>query len=179
MLTFRNIIYVPNQNYVKQLLLDEFHKKPYVTHPAYQKLFFAIRKTYFWLGLRKDVAKYLSKCLECQLVKEEQQHPAGLLQPLPILEWKWGMISLDFITRLPRTKKQHDSIIVVVDKLRKTTHFIPIRFTKKTVEITNIFMREIFRLHGIPWVVISDRDVKFTSTFWKTLFSRFGYLDSI
>jgi len=84
------------------------------------------------------------------------------------------MITLDFITGLPPTKKHHDSIMVVVDKLRKTTHFIPMNSTYNTVEITIIFMREIFRLHGIPQVVISDKDIKFTSAFWKTLFVGLG-----
>lgn len=128
-------------------------------------MFSAIKRGYFWPGLRKDITEYLSKCLECQLVKMEHQHPAGLLHPLPISEWKWETISLNFITSLPRTRKQHDSIMVEADKLSKTTHFIPVKSTFKIVEITKIFMKEIFRLHGIPKVVISDRDVKFTSTF--------------
>jgi len=118
--------------------------------------------------------EYLSKFLECQLVKPEHRNPANLLQPLPIPEWKWDTITLNFLTRLPRTKKQHGSIMVVVEKLSKTAHFIPIKSTYKMVEIANIFMREIFQLHGIPRVVIFDRDVKFTSTFWKTLFAGLG-----
>lgn len=154
--------------------MDEFHRKPCVGHPGFQKLFSTIKKGYFWLGLRKDVIESLSKCLECQLVKAEHQHPAVLLQPLPMPEWKWETISLNFITNLPRTKKKHDSIMVVVDKLRKIAQFIPMKSTYKTVEIADIFMREFFRLNRIPKVVISDRDVKFTSTFWKTLFSELG-----
>ena len=98
-------------------------------------------------------------------MKVEHQHPTRLLQLLPILEWKWETISLDFITGLPRTGKQHDSIMVVLDKLNKTSHFVLVKSTYKTVEIIEIFMKDIFRLHGIPKVVISDRDVKFTSTF--------------
>jgi len=88
LLIFRNIIYITNQNSINKLLLDEFHRKAYVTHPGYQKLLTAIQKSYFWPGLRKDVAEYLSKCLECQLVKSDHQHPAGRLQPLPIPKWK-------------------------------------------------------------------------------------------
>lgn len=87
---------------------------------------------------------------------------------------EWETITVDFITGLPHTKKQHDSIMVVLDKLSKTAHFIPIESTYKIVEITDIFMREISWLHGIPRVVISDIDVKFTSTFWKPLFARLG-----
>ena len=144
MLTFRNRIYIPNQKFVKKLLLDEFHRKPYGTHSGYQKLFSTIKKSYFWPGLRKYVAKYLSKCLECQLVKAKHQHPVSLLQPLPILEWKWETITLYIITRLRHTKKKHDSIMVVVDKLSKTAHFIPVKNTYKMVDIADIFTREIF-----------------------------------
>lgn len=127
--------------------------------------FFSHQERVFWPGLRKDVVEYLSKCLECQLVKAKHKHPTVLLQPFPILEWKWEIILLDFITILPCTMKQHDSIMVVIDKLSKNSHFIPVKSTYKTVEIANIFMKEIFHLHRIPRVVISDMDVKFTSTF--------------
>lgn len=108
------------------------------------------------------------------MVKEEPHHPAGLLQPLPIPRWKWETISLYFIIGLTRTRKQHNLVMVVVDKLSKTAHIILVKSTYKNVEITDIFMREIFRPHVIPKVVISDRDVKFTSTFWKTLFLVLG-----
>eukprot|EP00253_Pinus_taeda_P009191 PITA_09191 len=107
---------------------------------------------YFWPRLRKDVMEYLSRCLEVHLAKAKHQHASSLLQPLPIPEWKWETVSLDFITGLPHTRKQHDSIIVVLDKLRKTAHFILAKSTYKTMEITNIFMKEIFRIHGIPKV---------------------------
>jgi hypothetical protein len=100
-------------------------------------------------------------------VKDEHQHPTSLLQPLPIPEWKWEIISMDFITGFPKTQRQHDSIMVVVDKLSKSAHFIPMKSTYKAINITEFFMKEIFRLHGIPKMVISDRDVKFTSNFWK------------
>eukprot|EP00253_Pinus_taeda_P011808 PITA_11808 len=101
-------------------------------------------------------------------------HPAGLLQPLPILEWKWEIISMDFITGFPRTKKNNDSIMVVVDKLSKATHFIPVQSTYKAVQIAHIFMQNVFKLHGLSKVIISDRDVKFTSAFWRTLFAELG-----
>ena len=92
------------------------------------------------------------------------------MQPLPIPNGKWEVISLDFITRLPKNQKQNDSIMVVVDKLRKEAHFIPVKTTHKDANIADIFMKEIFRLHGIPKVIISDIDPKFTCNFWKSLF---------
>ena len=94
----------------------------------------------------------------------------GLLKPLPIPKWKWEIISLDFIKGLPKTKKQNDSIMVVVNKLEKYAHFIPVKSTYKSINIADIFMRENFRLHGIPKAIISYQDVKFTSKFQKSLF---------
>jgi hypothetical protein len=105
--------------------------------------------------------------MECQKVKVEHKHPVGLLQPLPIPEWKWEVVTMDFITGFRRIGKQHDSIMVVVDKLTKATHFIPLKTTHKAANFDDIFMREITRLHGIPKTIVSNRDPKFTSNFWK------------
>ena len=96
-------------------------------------------------------------------MKTKHQHPAGLLQPLPIPSWKWEIISLDFVTRLPKNQNLNDSIMLVVDKLSKAAHFIPVKTTYKAVNIADIFLKQIFRLHGIPKVIISDRDPKFTT----------------
>eukprot|EP00253_Pinus_taeda_P010289 PITA_10289 len=124
--------------------------------------------------MKKYVAKYLSRCLECQQVKVEHQHPTGLLHPLPVPEWKWETISMDFVTSLPKSKRSNDSIMVVVDKLSKSAHFILVQSTYKVVQIAQIFMQNIFRLHGLPKTIIYDRDVKFTSSFWRTLFEGLG-----
>ena len=97
-----------------------------------------------------------------------------LLQPLPISEWKWEVVTIDSITKFPRTMKQHDSIMVVVDKLTKTTHFILVKTTHKEISIAKIDMKEVARLHGVPKAIVSDRDPKFTSNFWKGLFKIFG-----
>ena len=96
--------------------------------------------------------------------------PRGLLQSLPIPSWKWEIISLDFITGMPRNQNQNDSIMVVVDKLRKEAHLILVKTTYKAASIADIFLKQIFWLHGIPKVIILNRDPKFTSKFWKSLF---------
>jgi hypothetical protein len=111
--------------------------------------------------------------MECQKVKAEHRHPTGLLQPLPILEWKWDVVIMDFITRLPRTRKKHDSIMVVVDKLTKDAHFSPLKTTHTVADVVDIFLKEVARLHGITKTIVSDRDPKFTSNFWKGLFKGF------
>jgi hypothetical protein len=111
--------------------------------------------------------------MECQKVKVEHRHPAGLLQPLPIPEWKWEVVTMDFITGLPRTSKRHDSIMVVVDKLTKDAHFIPLKTTQRAADVADIFLKEVACFHGIPKTIVFDRDPKVTSNFWKGLFKGF------
>jgi hypothetical protein len=96
-----------------------------------------------------------------------------LLQPLPIPEWKWDVVTMDFITGLPRTSKQHDSIMVVADNLTKAAHFIPLKTTHRAADVADIFLKEVARLHGIPKTIVSDRDPKFTSNLWRGLFKGF------
>ena len=111
---------------------------------------------------------------ECQQVKVEHQHLAGLLQPFPVPEWKWEVNSMNFIIGLPMTWIQHDSIMVMVDKLTKEANFIPVKSTHETDDIAKIFKKDIFKMHGFPKALVSKRDVKFTSSFWKGLFSYLG-----
>jgi hypothetical protein len=134
---YRGIIFVPNSQELKILILREMHNVPYVAHPGYLKTIAIVKSQYYWPGMKKEIANFISKCLECQKVKAEHIHSAGLLQPLPIPEWKWEVVTMDFITKLPKTNKKHDSIMVVVDKLTKAAHFIPVKLTHKA---GNIFM---------------------------------------
>ena len=101
-LLYKDRMYVPNVPKVKLLILDEIHKTPYSGHPGYQKTITMLRKEYFWPNMKTKLAEFITRCFECQRVKIEHQHPARLLQPLPIPSWKWEIISLDFITELPR-----------------------------------------------------------------------------
>ena len=105
-------------------------------------------------------------------VKVECKHPSGLLPPILISEWKWEVISMDFITGLSRKSNQHDSIMVVVDKLSKVSRLIAFKYsTNSANEIADIFIKEIVRLHGVPKNIILDIDAKFTSMFWRDLFA--------
>lgn len=100
-LKMRGRVYIPNSRELRKLVLREMHNVPYAGHPGYQKTLTAVRREYFWLGMKKDVAEYIAKCMECQRVKVKHKHPAGLLQPLPIPKWKWEVVTIDFITKLP------------------------------------------------------------------------------
>ena len=154
LLLHKNRLYIPNITKIKLIVMNELHKRPYSGHPGYQKVITMIIKDFFWNNMRKEIAEYLAHCIECQQVKTEHQNPSGLLQLLPVPEWKWEIINTDFIIGLLKIFKHHDSIMVVVDNLSKVVHFIPIKSTYKVVNIADIFMKEISRLHGVPKVII-------------------------
>ena len=111
------------------------HNVPYARYPGYQKTLTTVRKEYFWPGMKKNVANYIAKRMECQRVKVKHRHPAGLLQTLPIPEWKWEVVTIGFITKFPRSSSRHDSNMVVVDKLTKDAHFVLVKSTHQAANI--------------------------------------------
>lgn len=124
--------------------------------------------------MKRDVADYVATCDTCQRVKAKHQIPAGLLQPLKILEWKWEEIRMDLIVRLPRTQSGYDSIWVIVDRLTKVAHFIPVKITYSEAKLAELYMSRIVCLHGVPKKIVSDRGTQFTSRFWEKLHQSLG-----
>jgi hypothetical protein len=120
------------------------------------------------------VAAHVAVCDVCQRVKAEHQRPTRLLQPLKVPEWKWEEIGMDFITGLPRTLKGHDSIWVIMDRLTKVAHFIPVNTTYKGSQLTELYMARIVCLHGVLKKIVSDSGSQFTSRFWKSLHENIG-----
>jgi len=116
--------------------------------------------------MKRDVAAHVALCDICQRVKAEHQRPAGLLQPLQIPVWKWEEISMDLIVGLPRTRDGYDSIWVIVDRLTKAAHFIPVRTTYTSAKLAELYMSRSVCLHGVPKKTVSDRGTQFTSRFW-------------
>jgi IS30 family transposase len=114
------------------------------------------------------VAAHVAMCDGCQRVKAEHQRPAGLLYPLKIPKWKWEKIGMDFMTILPRTSKGYGSIWVIVDRLTKAAHFIPVKTTYKVSQLAELYMARIVSLHGVPKKIILDRGSQFTSRIWKS-----------
>ncbi|GJP43592.1 hypothetical protein CLOM_g3035 [Closterium sp. NIES-68] len=167
-------IWVPNYPPLRQLLLEEYHDVLYAGHFGSNKTLTGIAKHYYWPDLADDVQKFVTSCDTCQRMKSSKQKKAGLLQPLPVPEQPWQVVSLDFITGLPPTSSGHDAILVVIDKFSKMGHFIPTHTTARTEETAQLFVRHIISQHGIPTTLISDRDPKFTSKFWKELMSLLG-----
>ena len=115
--------------------------------------------------MKKDVAEFVSRCLVCQQVKAEQKKPGGLLHPLEIPLWKWESVSMDFVDGLPRSRKGNTGIWVVVDRLTKSAHFIPVKSKRTAPWLASVYIREIVHLHGVPSSIVSDRDPIFTSEF--------------
>jgi hypothetical protein len=119
--------------------------------------------------LKRDVATHFVLCDVCQQVKAKHQRPAVLLQPLKVPERKWEEIGKDFIVGLPRTRDGYDSIWVIVDRLTKVAHFIPMKTTYSGAQLAELYMSRIVCLHGVPKRIVSDRGTQFTSRFWKIL----------
>ena len=167
-------LYVLATEELKRQILEEAHISSYVMHPGSTKMYRTLKEYYWWLGMKREVAEYVSKCFICQHVKTERQKPYGLLQPLPIPEWKWERITMDFVFKLPPTFQRHDGIWVVVDRLTKSAHFLPIHEKFSPQKLAELFMNHIVSLHGVPVLIISDRDPRFTSRFWKGLMKELG-----
>lgn len=128
-----------------------------------------LKQKFWWEGMKRGIALFVERCLACQQVKALHQRPYGTLQPLEIPEWKWDHITMDFVTRLPKSKRGNTAIWVIVDRLTKSAHFISIPITYGSDKLAIIYVREIVRLHGVPITITSDRDSKFTSQFWRSL----------
>jgi len=163
---------IPNCS-LRLLLVEESHKGGLMGHFGRDKTFAMLNEHFFWPKMRRDVEKFVSRCLECLRAKSKVK-PHGLYTPLPIPTAPWTDLSMDFIVGLPRTKKGRDSIFVVVDRFSKMAHFIASHKTDDAFNVANLFFREVVRLHGVPRTIVSDRDVKFLSYFWKTLWGKLG-----
>ncbi|GKB98301.1 putative reverse transcriptase domain-containing protein [Tanacetum coccineum] len=147
------------------LIVDEGHKSKYSVHPGADKMYYDLRDRYWWPGMKKDIVVYVSKCLTCLNVKAEHQRPSVLLQQPEIPEWKWEGIAMDFVTKLPRTSSGHDTIWVIVDRLTKSTHFLPMREDYKMDRLARLYLNEIVARHGVPISIISDRDSRLRQDF--------------
>nr|AAK92604.1 Putative retroelement [Oryza sativa Japonica Group] len=136
-------ICVPDNKDLKDAILKEAHDTLYSIHPGSTKMYQDLKERFWWASMRREIAEYVAVCDVCQRVKAEHQKPAGLLQPLKIPEWKWEEIGMDFITGLPRTSSGHDSIWVIVDRLTKVAHFIPVKTTYSGSRLAELYMARI------------------------------------
>ncbi|GJT12651.1 reverse transcriptase domain-containing protein [Tanacetum coccineum] len=171
---FFDRIWIPSIGDVRKLIMDEAHTSRYSVHPGADKMYYDLRDLYWWPGMKRDIAEYVSRCLTCSKIKAEHQKPSGLLQQPEIPEWKWEKLAMDFITKLPKSSSGYDTIWVIVDRLTKSAHFLPIREDYKTEKLAKIYVNEIVARHGVPVSIISDRDGRFTSHLWQALQEALG-----
>lgn len=166
-------VYLSPSSALIKLIMEDSHSSPTCGHFGFHKTLQRINKSFVWPNMRRMIKEFLQSCDVCQRYKTDCMKPAGLLQPLPIPSQVWSEISMDFIEGLPNSNG-YSVIMVVVDRLSKYAHFIPIKHPYTAVTVAKAFVTNVVRLHGIPTSIVSDRDKVFTSTFWQTLFQLQG-----
>ena len=154
-------------------ILTEIHCVPYSGHPGYIRTLELTKQNFYWPQMSQDVRDFVMDCPVCQIEKTSHQKPTGLLMPLEIPDRKWDHVAIDFITGLPEENGMN-TICTVVDKATKMCHFIPCTDKITAKETAKLYWQHVGRLHGIPRVIISDRDARFTGKYWRELWRLLG-----
>lgn len=168
-LYYKDKIYVPES--VRLTIMTACQDSLLAGHPGVQKTLELVRRDYWWPKQSALIAQYVKECDVCQRTKASRQKYTGLLHPLPTATKYWSSVTLDFITDLPLCEKQ-DTILVVVDRHTKMAHFTPCTKDITSRDTATLYIDRVFRYHGIPDEIISDRDVCFVSEFWKSFWER-------
>nr|GEY39196.1 putative reverse transcriptase domain-containing protein [Tanacetum cinerariifolium] len=166
--------WLPYYGDLRSVIIHESHKSKYSVHPGSDKMYQYMKKLYWWPYMKANIATYVSKCLTCVRVKAEHQRPSGLLVQPKIPEWKWDNITMYFNTKLPKSSQGYDTIWVIVDRLTKSSHFLSIRENDPLDKLVRLYLNRIVARHGIPFLIICDRDEKFTSNFWRSFQKALG-----
>jgi transposase InsO family protein/predicted aspartyl protease len=170
-LYYRDRLFIPEYEELHLYLLQQNHDVPSAGHCGQAKTFELLSRGYIWFGMRRDVKRYIRNCHVCQRSRTPRHKPSGVLHPLSVPSQPWVSISMDFVTGLPWSSG-FDAIWVVVDRLTKMRHFIPCRTTTSAQDLADMFITDIFRLHGLPDNIVSDRGTQFASDFWQHLCTR-------
>ncbi|GKA51836.1 putative reverse transcriptase domain-containing protein [Tanacetum coccineum] len=166
--------WIPCFGDLRELIMHESHKSKYSVHPGSEKMYQDLKKLYWWPNMKAVIATYVSKCLTYDKVKAEYQKLFGLLVQPVIPVWKWENITMDFVTKLPKMLFGQDTIWVIVDRLTKSAHFLPIKETDSMEKLTRQYLKEVVSRHRVSVLLISNRDSKFTSHLWKSLNEAIG-----
>ena len=159
---------------LQQALLTEYHNATFAAHPGRDRMVDALARSYFWRGLAADVGRFVRTCERCQKSKPRNMAPPGAPMPLNPPDFPWQHISIDFMTDLPTTQRGCDMLMVVVDRFSKMAHLTPCKKSNTSEQVAKLMIRDIFRLHGIPQSVVSDRDPRFTSDMWESFWDQLG-----
>lgn len=170
----RTALYVPDYANLRLQLLHDHHDAPIAGHLGRDKVYAALSRVFYWPNMWNDVADYVKTCETCQRTKPRSQKPYGLLQPLPIPNRRWAEVTTDVMSGLPLTERGHDALTVFVDRLSKRIHVAPCRKDPKAEELAYLYFDSVWRHHGMPTGIISDRGTQYTSTFWQSLFKWAG-----
>lgn len=154
---------------IRDTILHDAHDAPIAGHGAYMKTYDLISRAYYWPSMTKTIKKYCKTCTVCQTTKASTQKPPGYFRPLEIPKGRWQDVSMDFVTGIPTTAQGNDMILVVVDRLTKRAHFVPCQKTDGPKEVAYLFFSRIVALHGIPLVIVSDKDFRYMNRFWSSL----------
>ncbi|GJZ36791.1 putative reverse transcriptase domain-containing protein [Tanacetum coccineum] len=173
-LCFNGRSWLPCYGDLRTVIMHESHKSKYSIHPGSDKMYQDMKKLYWWPNMKANIATYVSKCLTCAKVKAEHQRPSGLLVQPEIPQWKWDNITMDFVTKLPKSSQGYDTIWVIVDRLTKSAIFVPMRETDPLEKLARMYLKEVVTRHGIPVLIICDRDPRFASHFWRSLQKALG-----
>nr|GEY33027.1 putative reverse transcriptase domain-containing protein [Tanacetum cinerariifolium] len=165
---------IENAKNPETVIMHESHKSKYSIHLGSEKMYRDINKLYWWPNMKANIATYVSKCLTYAKVKAEHQRSSGLLVQPKIPEWKWDNIMMDFVTKLAKSSQGYDTIWVIVDRLTKSAIFTPIREKDPLDKLERMYLKEVVTKHGIPVLIIYDRDPRFSLNFWKSLQKALG-----
>ncbi|GJS02455.1 putative reverse transcriptase domain-containing protein [Tanacetum coccineum] len=188
--------WLPRLGGLRDLIMNESHKSKYSIYLGFNKMYHDLKKLYWWPIIKAEIATYIRKCLTCAKVKAEHQKHSGLLVQPEIPQWKWEKITMDFVTKLPKTSSGHDTIWVIVDRLTKSAHFMPMKETDSMEKLTRLYLKEVVSRHGVLisiWVIVdrltksahfmpmkeTDSMEKLTRLYLKEVVSRHGVLVSI
>ena len=170
LLRYKNRIVIGNSTELKHKLFQAFHSSVIGGHSGQRVTYHRLKQLFFWPQMKAFIDELVNQCPVCQLSKTERVPYPGLLQPLNIPKSKWSEISMDFVEGLPKSHG-FDVILVIVDRLTKYAHFIPMSHPYTVHKVATLFTNNIFKLHGLPKVIVSDRDRIFTSKLWQESFS--------
>ena len=173
-LWFKNRLVVLKDMELRKRILDEAHTSMFTMHPGSNKMYQDLKQKFWWTRMKREIATYVSECDVCQRIKVDHLKPAGMLQPLALPAWKWEDIHMDFIVGLPRTQKGYDSIWVIIDRLTKSAHFIPVKTTYTAATYAGLYVSRIVSLHSVPQTITSDKGSLFVSRFWEHLQTALG-----
>ncbi|GKA18253.1 ribonuclease H-like domain-containing protein [Tanacetum coccineum] len=158
---------------LREAIVLEGHAGGLASHFGRDKTLALLREQFYWPKMERDVNRLLERCRTCYIAKTHSSN-AGLYNPLSVPVAPWEDVSLDFVLGLPRTQRAKYSVMVVVDQFSKMAHFVPCSKTFDASQVARLYFAEIVKLHGVPKTLTSDRDVKFVSHFWRTLWTRLG-----